>query len=206
MLFFSDAVVAIAITLLALELKLDVPYGHHISFRDLLQPWHIYLAFVLSFINVATFWRRHHDFFIYIHKMDEWMMALNTTWLFCIILLPFTTSLLSAHFGDPPTIFLYSTNVFILSILQNLIWDYADRKRQFVNEERLDDEYRSRIRLMLNLDMLNGLIAVIVSFYYPRAAFFLLFFKLPIFVIAPFYFGRERRRLRRKSRTDSSAQ
>src|SRR5215831_6336506 len=88
-LFFSDAVVAIAITLLALDLKLNLPAGHRITFKDLLLPWHNYLAFVLSFINVASFWRVHHDFFIYIHKMDERMMFLNTSWLFCIITLPF---------------------------------------------------------------------------------------------------------------------
>jgi len=193
-LFFSDAVAAIALTLLALELKLDVPEGQHVAFRDLLRPWHIYLAFVLSFINVASFWRTHHDFFIYIHKMDERMMALNTAWLFCIVTLPFCTSLLSEHFGDPPTIFLYSANVFLLSIFQNAIWDYADARAGYVNKEKMNPEYRTRLRLMLNLDMINGLIALVVSFFYPKTAFFLLFFKLPIFVMAAFYIGAKRRK------------
>ena len=53
--FFSDAIVAIAITLLALELRLNVPDGHHVTFRDLAEPWQKYLAFVLSFINIAGF-------------------------------------------------------------------------------------------------------------------------------------------------------
>lgn len=47
--FFSDAIVAIAITLLALNLKLDIPLNHRVSFPDLLLPWRIYLAFILSF-------------------------------------------------------------------------------------------------------------------------------------------------------------
>ena len=152
------------------------------------------MAFVLSFINVAAFWRTHHDFFIYIHKMNERMMALNTGWLFCIVTLPFCTSLLSAHFGDSPAIFLYSTNVFILSIFQNSIWDYADAREGYINKEKMDPEYRTRLKLMLNLDMVNGLIALVVSFFYPKTAFFLLFFKLPIFVMIFFYIGVKRRK------------
>lgn len=193
-LFFSDAVVAIAITLLALDLKLDLPEGHHITFSALLLPWHNYLAFVLSFINVASFWRAHHDFFIYIHKMDNRMMALNTCWLFCIITLPFCTSLLSTHFGDSPAVFLYSVNFFLLSIFQNTIWDYADDREGYINKERMNPEYQKRLKLMLNLDMINGLIAVVVSLFFPKTAFFLLFFKIPIFVMAAFYIGLNKRK------------
>lgn len=193
-LFFSDAVVAIAITLLALELKIPLPEGHHITFKDLLLPWHIYVAFVLSFINVASFWRTHHDFFIYIHKMDERIMFFNTCWLFCIVTLPFCTSLLSTHFGDSPTVFLYCLNFFLLSIFQNAIWDYADTREGFINKEKMNPEYQKRLKLMLNLDMINGLIALMLSFFYPKTAFFLLFFKLPVFIIAAFYIGNKRRK------------
>src|SRR5690242_3136312 len=72
--FFSDAIVAIAITLLALNLKLDLPLDHPVSFSDLLLPWRNYLAFILSFINIAGFWRTHHNAFVYIFKMDDRMM------------------------------------------------------------------------------------------------------------------------------------
>lgn len=199
-LFFSDAVVAIAITLLALDLKLTVPDGLPVSFNDLLAPWHIYMAFVLSFLNIAGFWRRHHDFFIYICRIDERLMALNTCWLFFIVTLPFSTSLLSAHFGNPATVFLYSANVFILSVLQNSIWDYADAREGFVNKEKVAPEYGKRLRLMLNLEMINGLVAVVASFFYPRAAFFLLYFKLPIFLLSVFYIGARRRKGFREGR------
>jgi len=64
-LFFSDAIVAIAITLLALNLKLELPEGHHLTIQDLLLPWKNYLAFFLSFINIASFWRRHHQMYTY---------------------------------------------------------------------------------------------------------------------------------------------
>jgi len=49
--FFSDAIVAIAITLLALDLKLDIPPDRKVHFADLLLPWRNYLAFTLSLIS-----------------------------------------------------------------------------------------------------------------------------------------------------------
>src|ERR1700739_2926508 len=87
-LFFCDAIVAIAITLLALDLKLGLPEDQHLTFKDLLQPWKKYLAFLLSFINIATFWRRHHQMYTYIHKMNAHSMAYNICWLFLIVTLP----------------------------------------------------------------------------------------------------------------------
>jgi uncharacterized membrane protein len=195
-LFFSDAIVAIAITLLALDLKIQIPEGKNLTFTDLISPWHKYLAFILSFVNIAGYWRTHHDFFVYIHKMDDRIFLFNILWLFFIICLPFATTVLSDHFGQTPAVFLYSLNVLSLSVFQNCIWDYAD-KSGFLNTENLNEERRKGLRLMLNLDMLNGLIAVTVSFFMPKTAFFLLFFKLPLFVFA-LIFGTQRRQIHLK--------
>ncbi|MCC6286723.1 MAG: DUF1211 domain-containing protein [Chitinophagaceae bacterium] len=48
---FCDAVVASAITLLALELKVEIPDTQHLSFADLVLPWHQYVAFFLLFFK-----------------------------------------------------------------------------------------------------------------------------------------------------------
>lgn len=185
-LFFSDAIVAIAITLLALDLRLELPEGHEFTFRDLLSPWKNYLAFALSFINIADFWKTHHSIFTYTHKMNEKMLSLNVAWLFFIVTLPFSTSVLGAHFGTAPAVFLYSANVFLLSLLQNFMWDYADGKEDFMDKEKLSEEERKRIRTMFNLDMLNGFVAISLSFFNPMLAFILLFFKIPTLIIIAF--------------------
>jgi len=192
-LFFSDAIVAIAITILALNLKLDVPDADHLHFKDLFIPWRNYLAFILSFINIASYWRTHHLMFTHIQKMDSGLITLNVFWIFFIVTLPFATTLVSAHFGDTPAIFVYSLNIFLLAIFQNFIWDIANGKEDFVDKSYLSDEEQGRFRLMTNLDMLNGLVAVIVSFINPILAFILLFFKIPVFVFAAFYIARQKR-------------
>jgi uncharacterized membrane protein len=188
--FFSDAVIAIALTLLALELKIEIPDSEHLTFAGLFSPWHQYIAFLLSFINIASVWHTHHKFFTHIEKMDEKLIYLNLCWLFFIVILPFATSVLSSHFGDTAAIFLYSCNIFLLSIFQTLIWNYAEDKTDFIHHKNLTERYQRDMRLMLNLDVLNGLIATIVSFFMPKTAFFLLLFKIPIILFIPFLFKR----------------
>ncbi|MGC4100406.1 TMEM175 family protein [Ferruginibacter sp.] len=191
-LFFSDAIVAIAITLLALDLRLNLPEGHHLTFNDLLLPWKNYISFILSFINIASFWRTHHQMYTYIHKMTDRTMSYNIAWVFFIVTLPFATSLLGTHFGDPAAVFLYSLNIFALSVCQNAIWDSADIKPDFIDTEKLPDEERQRFRIMFNLDMINGLLCIVLSFFVPKIAFFLLFFKVPVFFFATIYVARQR--------------
>ncbi len=94
--FFSDAVVAIAITLLAIELP--VPTGNTMS-----QFWASarsndghYAAFLISFAVIAAAWSRHHDVFRYIGCIDSRLRTLNMSWLLMIVLNPFATRLLIA--------------------------------------------------------------------------------------------------------------
>ncbi len=87
-----------------------MPNTQHLTFGDLLLRWRQYLAFIPSFVNIATFWRAHHDFFIYIKKMNggtdvfQYLLAVlhgHSTFQHIII---------KYRFDDSPAIFLYSAN------------------------------------------------------------------------------------------------
>ena len=121
-------------------------------------------------------------------------MGYNIGWLFFIVTLPFATTILSTHFGDPAAIFLYSLNIFALSIFQNFIWDSAAKKEDFIAADKLSDDERKRFRNMFNLDMVNGLVCIILSFFVPKLAFFFLFFKIPILFFMTIYIANERRK------------
>ncbi len=192
-LFFSDAIVAIAITLLALELRLPVPDDQPLHYADLLKPWHLYLAFLLSFINISSFWNVHHRLFIYIQKMDDRLKLINTSWLFCIVTLPFASSVLSDHLSDRAAVTLYTLNVLLISLCQRLLWAYAVR-HDYVDTPEVNAEYMSRIDLFLNLDIVNALIALAISFFAPVTAFILLFFKIPLMLTAFVYMASVRRK------------
>lgn len=97
---FSDAVIAIALTLLAIELP--VPKGDTSA-----EVWHDfandlngdYLAFLISFVVIAAFWLVHHRFFQYIARMSLWLALWNLMGLLAIVLVPFATKLLGSPEG-----------------------------------------------------------------------------------------------------------
>jgi uncharacterized membrane protein len=97
--FFSDAVVAIAITLLALDLP--VPQGRTSAevLASLREHSFDYLAFLISFIVIAAHWRAHHRVFRYVVRADRPVIGLNLLWLLFVVLTPFFTRMLIE--GEP---------------------------------------------------------------------------------------------------------
>jgi len=188
--FFCDAVVAIAITLLALEIKIPPTENGHLTFKDVLKEWRAFAAFFLSFVNIANFWKTHHSFFSHIKKVDEKMLWFNIGWLLFIVLLPFSTSLVSNFFNDSISVVIYSANILIIAVFQNMIWDYAVPKKDFLKREEMQPDTIRRFRIFCNLDMINALIALVVAFFRPGLAFILLFTKLPVFVILTVFYKR----------------
>jgi uncharacterized membrane protein len=93
---FSDAVVAIAITLLALDLP--VPTGATMSefLSSVGHNYERYVAFLISFLVIAAAWRRYHSVFRYIDRVDAQVRNYNVLWLLMIILNPFATRLLTS--------------------------------------------------------------------------------------------------------------
>jgi uncharacterized membrane protein len=100
LIFFSDAVVAIAITLLAIDLP--VPSGSSVSLF-LSSARHNdghYAAFLISFLAIAAAWSQHHDVFRYVRRTDSRLRTFNMAWLMMIVLIPFATKLLTASGHD----------------------------------------------------------------------------------------------------------
>jgi uncharacterized membrane protein len=180
--FFCDAVVAIAITLLVFNLKLDHA-ANHLTFADLAGTWKKLIAFGVSFLNIAIFWTIHHGFFAHIKKVDTRLLRYNLYWLFFIVTIPCTASLVSTYFYDTPAIFIYSLNIFMVTICQNQIWDYAALSPGFLKDD-ISAAMVFDYRLSCNVAMVNGLMAVAVSFFSPLIAFILLFMRLPMIAIA----------------------
>src|ERR1700761_1489454 len=111
--FFSDAIVAIAITILVFNLKITGDEGRHFAFADLGQAWPKFLAFLLSFFIIALFWKIHHQFYCHIRAIDDTLLWNNVGWLLFLVLLPFSTTLISMHFTDPAAMVVYCANVFL---------------------------------------------------------------------------------------------
>lgn len=144
--FFSDAVFAIAITLLALEVRL--PFSaenlNNIELKTaLLTIWPKYLGFITSFLVIGFFWIGHHRKFQYIHRFDVKLLVLNLLFLMVIAFIPFPTSILSEYGNKTATIFYASTMIFA-GILSSLFWFYASYKSRFI-DPMVSNNQRRRI-------------------------------------------------------------
>ena len=113
--FFSDAVFAIAITLLALEIRLpEGDFADNAALTNaLLSMWPKYLAFGISFWVIASFWLGHHRMFLRIKRFDRRLILLNFVLLMLIAFIPFPTTLISEYGNRTASIFYASTMVAI---------------------------------------------------------------------------------------------
>ncbi len=82
---FTDGVLAIAITIMVLELK--APDGGNLSSLAASMP--VFLAYVLSFVNIGHYWNNHHHLMNATKRIDGWVLWANLFLLFRLSLVPF---------------------------------------------------------------------------------------------------------------------
>jgi uncharacterized membrane protein len=132
--FFSDAVFAIAVTLLALEIRLPSP-GEDLTNAQLvpalLAIWPKYLSYAISFLVIGTFWMGHHRKFRFITRYDAGLMLLNLLLLMGVAFIPFPTSVLSEYGNRTATIF-YALVMAIVGLLSAALWVYASRHNRLI--------------------------------------------------------------------------
>lgn len=96
---FSDGVLAIAITIMVLEIK--VPHGEALA--DLKKIIPHFISYVLSFIYVGIYWNNHHHMLHAVEKVDGKILWANMYLLFWLSLIPFATAWMGEnHFAQAP--------------------------------------------------------------------------------------------------------
>jgi uncharacterized membrane protein len=117
---FSDAVFAIAITLLIIEIK--VPEMHHPSNHDALvglaRLTPKFIGFFIGFFVIATYWAAHHRIFRFVHRYDDRLIWLNILFLLSIVLMPFTSAYYSEYSLTSVPFILYCSSVVGTGLLQ----------------------------------------------------------------------------------------
>src|SRR5215470_12806360 len=128
-LFFSDAVFAIAITLLALDIRVpDLPPNRIDSAEVLRAAGPRIYGFAISFVVIGLFWMGHHTMFRYITTLDRMIVRLNLLFLGMVAFLPFPTALLSASSTrETLAVVFYASCVAVAALLELTIWIYAIR-------------------------------------------------------------------------------
>lgn len=124
--FFSDAVFAIAMTLLVLDIRLPSTESEGLG-AALLDLTPQYFAYVLSFAIIAINWTNHHRKFRVITGFDSRLVQLNLLLLLLVAFVPFPTSVLSEHGPETPAVVLYAATVGLIGVVQYALWAYSRR-------------------------------------------------------------------------------
>jgi uncharacterized membrane protein len=141
--FFSDAVMAIAITLLAIDLRVpeiatsvaatELPR----ALRDLGPQ---FMSFVISFFVIGIYWMSHHRYFRFIQRYDGGLIALNLLFLLFIVLMPFVASLFGQYYYLPLAMSVYAAAVAATGLSVGALWWYASHRHRLIDEQ-LDDQF-----------------------------------------------------------------
>jgi uncharacterized membrane protein len=93
---FSDGVLAVAITLLALDLHVDADSATSLA-RQLQHEWPSFAAFAVSFFVIGVIWVNHHALFALVGEVDRTLMFHNMLLLRWVSTIPFTTATLAGY-------------------------------------------------------------------------------------------------------------
>ena len=176
---FSDAVFAIAATLLVLEFAVKKSAGApSLSYQLLHQLWPSYLAYATSFLTIAIIWINHHHVMETIERIDRTFLFITALLLLVVAFIPFPTTLvahsLQTHSDERAAVFAYGVTLLLMAIVFNVLWWYARRDRRLIREGFPDAKIRA---VTLGLAFWSPVASValtfaIAAFYLPSAALF----------------------------------
>lgn len=129
---FTDAVVAIAVTLLILplvEVVTEVAKTQaEANGGDAADPFAVIsenqpaiLSFLLSFVVIGRFWLVHHGVFEHVKAYNGMLVRLNMIWLLCIVVLPFPTEIIGQFTSDTFSAAFYAGTLVVLALTQTTL-------------------------------------------------------------------------------------
>ncbi len=176
MILFTDAVFAIAITLLVIDIKvpeLALKANEQDFWMAMLTLLPKFVGFIVSFFFIGLYWFLHHKLFGYVINYTNKLIWLNIIFLFSIVLIPFSTSVYSEfstdehiHLVGPYMV--YVINICFTGIMQYLLLRYVyDPKNKVATH--LPDKYTqiSSLRRALMIPIIF-FISLLITFIWPE--------------------------------------
>jgi uncharacterized membrane protein len=100
---FSDAVFAIALTLLIVEIKVpgspEGTHGYSNLASAMAEQWREYLALVLCYVVIGAYWLQHHYSGRIYARSDHWFGVINLLFLLAIVVIPYPIRVWCFHVG-----------------------------------------------------------------------------------------------------------
>lgn len=150
LILFSDAVFAIAITLLVIDIKIP-EIDHSIVSDQLLgrEMKHLiprFAGFIISFAIIGLYWTVHHKIFAYADHYDNKLLWLNLIFLFSVVLMPFSSGFYGEYAAQINLLLpygFYCFNICLTGILNFLLWRYISNKKNGISEQTITASRKS---------------------------------------------------------------
>ena len=182
---FSDGVLAVALTLLVLDLKLPPGLGNEAElWTAVLHLAPSFAAWVVSFVFVMTIWVNHHYFFDAVRIADRGLLWLNGLLLLSVSLLPFPTGLVGEYPGFAAPLAMLSGTMLVGSLTFAAMRYYASSRGRVMLETI--DGYRTRAAMQRTLiGPALYAVALALSFVWSPGAIGMQVIALVLFIFAP---------------------
>jgi uncharacterized membrane protein len=146
---FSDGVIAVAVTLLVLNIEVPSPGSGHSLGHELAHQWPTYAAYVTSFITIGIIWINHHAMISRLGRADHPILILNLLLLLSIGVLPFGTNLIATYLreghGQNLAAAIYAGLFLVMSLAFVTLNGHILLRKAHLLRDPLDLERRRRI-------------------------------------------------------------
>ena len=161
---FTDAIVAIAATIMVLELHTPATN----DWRGFMGVWPTFLAYIISFAMIYVVWYSHHNLFKKAEIITPRTYLINGLWIFFLTLVPFTTGWVGSAPDAAMPEFVYPLNLFLWSGAFHLL----DRQ---ILKDNPEAEKDSSTRLFDRIFMYGGyVLCMILAFIYPALSLYII--------------------------------
>jgi uncharacterized membrane protein len=150
---FSDAVFAIALTLLIVEIKVpgspEGPHGYSDLARAMAEQWREHLALVLCYVVLGAYWLQHHYSGRIYARSDHWFSAINLLFLLAIVVVPYPIRVWCFHLGtgfEPVASVTLVAGLALTACTWMAKWFYGMPGRRLMDERLAPDFLRQMTR------------------------------------------------------------
>jgi uncharacterized membrane protein len=183
---FSDAVFAIAITLLIIDIKVpEIKSGLPVTDQNFLEAVFFlfpkFMGFIFSFFLISLYWTIHHKMFGYVVNYTGKLIWFNLLFLFSIVLMPFSTAVYSEYSSAEYIhliwpYFIYVFNISLTGFLNFILWNYIGNIKNNVAEDVPGGDFIQKAKIRSLLLPAIFIVSLLVAFFiHPIIGRFMLF-------------------------------
>jgi uncharacterized membrane protein len=170
---FSDGVLAIAITLLVIEIQPPELHPGETLAHALLAQWPSYVAYLVSFLTIGVVWLNHHRIFTQVRRVDGPLLVLNLNLLLWTALVPFPTAVAAEYLsegGEPAqtAVATYGAVFLLVGLSFGALFAWVTRDDRLLGQLPPPEVVRAaRIRFMVGVVLYS--LAIALAFVSPPA-------------------------------------